>query len=242
VTVDLSAPIRALARELGGALLALDSSAALGSVAAATAERFAERELDASSMPSESLAVALGAALTAVGASPRELAGIVVGLGPGSFTGLRVGLATVKGLAFGLGTPVYGVSSLALIAAGEGPGLIAPILDARRGEVFCALYEVGADGLPVARLEDAARPPATLAPLLAAHAGRLVVVGYGPPAFPELTVAAGVAPSPAPRPRAAVGLLLCADELRERRGEDLSTLSPRYLRVSEAERVRHGVG
>jgi tRNA threonylcarbamoyladenosine biosynthesis protein TsaB len=242
VHVDLSAPLCALARELGGALVALDASSAVGSVAAVGPGRLEERTLDASGMPAESLVDALRAALDAVGAQPRDLVGLVVGLGPGSFTGLRVALATVKGLAFGLGTPVCGVSSLALIAAGEGPGLVAPIVDARRGEVFSALYEVGADGLPRALRDDSAVPVLDLVPILATHAGRLTVVGYGPPAFPELTAASGVEPRVTPRPRSAAGLLLCADRLRRREGEDLATLTPRYLRVSEAERVLRARG
>jgi tRNA threonylcarbamoyl adenosine modification protein YeaZ len=82
----------------------------------------------------QSLLADVDALLAAAGASPADLTAIVVGTGPGSFTGTRIGLAVARGLALALDLPVAGVSTLtALASVAEGAF---PVVDARRGEVF----------------------------------------------------------------------------------------------------------
>jgi tRNA threonylcarbamoyladenosine biosynthesis protein TsaB len=102
--------------------------------------------------------------LAAAGASVREVDAVVVGVGPGGFTGLRIGIATALGLGQALGVPVTGASSLEALALGIAeaapPGaVVAPVLDARRRELFAAAYRP----TPAGGLEELI-PPCALAP------------------------------------------------------------------------------
>ena len=92
--------------------------------------------------------------LAEAGAAPGDLDALVVGTGPGSFTGIRIGLATARGLALSLGLLVAGVSTLDALAAGASGAV--PVIDARRREVFALLGEPR-----VLRPEDLELPPGT---------------------------------------------------------------------------------
>ncbi len=98
------------------------------------------------------LPTAIDEVLEAAGLKLQDLVGVAIGIGPGSFTGLRVGLSYAKGLARALGIVLVGVPSLDAIALGERleprPGAtVCPVIDARRGEVYGALYRFSADAL-----------------------------------------------------------------------------------------------
>jgi len=118
----------------------------------------------------EALAPAIAQVLEQAEVELGDIGAVAVDLGPGLFTGLRVGVATAKGLGQGLGLGVVGLTSLAVLArAAADAGVLGPlaaVVDARRGEVFCARYLLGADrageGAPPVVREVAA--PRVLAP------------------------------------------------------------------------------
>lgn len=149
--------------------LALDTSTSVGSVAAGTAEEaLAERSLPARAVHGETVLPAVIHLLGEMGRSPAEVTEVVVGAGPGSFTGVRIGAALAKGLRFGRDVPLYAYSGLLALAASarsEGRNACA-LLDARRGEVYAGAYrrvlppepEFGPAVLPVEELLDRLEP------------------------------------------------------------------------------------
>ena len=95
-----------------------------------------------------------GRSSTKPGVRPADLAAIVAGLGPGPFTGLRVGLVTAASMGQALGIPTYGVCSLDALGRAAGPGRVLVATDARRREVYWATY---LDGVRVTG-PDVAKP------------------------------------------------------------------------------------
>jgi tRNA threonylcarbamoyladenosine biosynthesis protein TsaB len=123
--------------------LALEAATSTGSVAILRGhDVLAEREVAMRGGAEEHLLPAIDAALAEAGATTRDLARIVCGAGPGSFTSLRVSASLAKGIAFAHLLPLFAVPSLALIAADASlaVGAYVAILDALRGEVFAAAY------------------------------------------------------------------------------------------------------
>ena len=107
--------------------------------------------------------------LTEMGLGPEDIAAVVTGIGPGTFTGVRIAVATARAVALALEVPVLGVSTLAALAAeaatpgmllgGAEPELIVPVVDARRGQVFHGLYRRLAGGAPGAEAMFARSAP-----------------------------------------------------------------------------------
>ena len=179
---------------------------------------------------------AIDAVLEQAGERRGTLDAIACDVGPGSFTGVRVGVASAKGIAFGLGLPLAGVVSLeAMAAAAFGAGeagaadVVLAAIDAKKGEVFLAAY--GHDG--AARLAPAARPLAPEAFALEPPAGgRLVVVGE---VAAGLALPAGVRLARGPAldlPDAAWVARLAAARVGS--PADADTLEPLYVRPPDA--------
>jgi tRNA threonylcarbamoyladenosine biosynthesis protein TsaB len=175
--------------------------------------------------------------------SLEGLRGIAVSIGPGSFTGLRVGAATAKGLALALDVPVAPVPTLDALAANLpfADSAVCPLLDARKGEVYLALYR-WAGGAMQRQSDYLALPPAQVPDRLDPP---VIVLGDGEPAcrahLARLGAGVRIAPAAQSLPSAASVGQLGHAMLAAGDGIDGDALQPLYLRPSEAElRARHG--
>jgi tRNA threonylcarbamoyladenosine biosynthesis protein TsaB len=134
----------------GRLCLALETSGRLGSVAVGVPGRAgAETRLEIPGNHAAELIPRIESTLSAANARRSDLAGIVVGSGPGSFTGVRIAAATGKGLAHALGIPLWAFSSLeaAALAADAEPSTRCVLFDARGDRVYAACYRVDVDGI-----------------------------------------------------------------------------------------------
>jgi tRNA threonylcarbamoyladenosine biosynthesis protein TsaB len=184
---------------------------------------------------SEALLSMIDEVFVEAGVAPGAIDAVACGAGPGSFTGLRIGLATAKGLCFALQKPLVMISSLAALAARAPDGRVCAALDAFKGEVYAAVFSVAA-GVPTREGDERVLPPTNLIAQLA-DAPVAFVVGSGAAKYPELVGAARLLDEEAgPRP-ADVARLGAA---RAARGDydDLAAAAPTYIRPSEAELVK----
>ena len=176
------------------------------------------------------------------GVGVKDLSGVAVGIGPGAFTGLRVILATAKGIAYARRLPLAGISTLEALAlaapAPEGAAVV-PILDARKKEVYAALYLRAGAG--VVELEPrAALPPERLAEKLAGLPGPLVLLGEGYRVYRDIldraTEGRRLDLGELPRaPGAEEVARLAFREMLEYDREAIFALEPDYVRQSDAE-------
>jgi len=222
-------------------ILALDSTAAVGSVALCRDDKpLAYFTLKNGNTHSETLLPMVKALFDVTGTTVDDVDLFACSAGPGSFTGVRIGVATVKGLAFGKHKCVLGVSALEAMARSQLPhtGLIVPAMDARRGEVYTAVFR--AEGDTMTRLmPDSAMPAKQLEAWLQEQAEPFLAVGDGVPVLQASFKLPVVTPPVAIAEQCAVGVALTAlTAFREgARGTD-ATLAPIYLRLPQAERER----
>lgn len=222
-------------------LLAFDTVTDVVSIAVGRdGEVLDEVRLDAGRLHAEHLVPAIHDILHRSGTPIDALDAVAVGLGPGRFTGLRVGVTTAKALAFALGCPVVGVGSLELVAypqRGAAPEVVV-VLDARRREVFWARFRPTGDGSGLERLgSDAVGPPADVVGALAAVPVARLLVGDGlaryAEVFADVPDARQAPPADAP-PSAAALVELATAALARGEGLAPDALAPRYLRESDA--------
>lgn len=219
-------------------LLTIDTSTNACSVAVTVDDQLvAEYLLNVSGRQSTRIMEAVDTVLRHAGITVEQLDGFGVALGPGSFTGLRVGMATVKGLAMATGKPVAGFSSLAMLAMNVPCSSlpVCPLFDARKKEVYAGLYQ-WEDGL-VPIIPDCVAPPDAF---LEQIDGPVIFLGEGAVAYRHLIVerlgdTARFAPFTCNLPSAAKGALLARPAFARGDTIPLHSLAPAYIRPSEAE-------
>ena len=224
-------------------VLALDTSSYVGTVCVTRGgELLAEWSAFVRASHGETLLPHVERCLSLAGVRLSDVELFAVGIGPGSFTGVRIGVATAKGLALAEKKPMVGVTSLRVLAAGisAGAGLVVPLLDAHKGELYAAAYARDDAGALVEHVAPFHAPPAQVAGrLLAETQGRLWVAGnglarYGTELLGALGERATRTPGYGDAPRAAC-LAHEAERAFERSGpSNLATLEPMYLRPSDA--------
>ena len=169
-------------------ILAMDSSATVASVALCEdSALLAEYTVNNKNTHSETLLPMVEHLLSNFSLTPADIDLFAVSSGPGSFTGIRIGAATLKGLAFATDTPCVGVSTLEALALNvvAKEGLICPVMNARRSQVYTALFR--SDGRTLQRLlPDMAVSIAELDSILCEYGERVCFVGDGY----DITVAA----------------------------------------------------
>jgi tRNA threonylcarbamoyladenosine biosynthesis protein TsaB len=197
-------------------VLGLDTSTTTASIAVLDGDRVLATATRNTHRRTSDVLVAVDEACRTAGVTAHELDAIAVGAGPGSFTGLRIGMATGKGIAFATGRPLWAVSSLAALALeAPGDGVIVAVLDARKGEFFAGTFDKRGGAV------TSLGPERVLAPAGLEVPEGAVVVG-------DVPALCSVAATPT-----AVSVIRLA--LAGSRADVLVAGAPTYIRASEAE-------
>lgn len=202
-----------------------------------------ERHLDARTAHCELLTRFIGDLTAEAGINPTDIGFVAVSRGPGSFTGLRIGIATAMGLAYALGIRVCPVDTLAALAVRiPGTALVCPLINAKRGEAYTALYRA-TDALPETIVPPAAVPVERLIDLLAARNEHVTLTGPAAELFGEriadalgdrVTITTGESALPSAASVATCGEIMARDGL----SVNPAAVTPLYLRRSDAELAR----
>ena len=225
-------------------ILAFETSAKAASVALLEGDKLLSESYQNTGMThSQTLMVMAEDMLKQCGKTAKDVDAVAVAEGPGSFTGVRIGVAAAKGFAWGREIPCYGVSTLEAMAQSLGiyDGFICPVMDARRSQVYNALFEADRDEITRIR-EDRAISLDDLAEDVKKLEKSVFLVGDGSilcyntllERVPSL-----VLPPEHRMHQRAVGVgIIAARQKRAGNTGDAAAQTPNYLRLSQAERER----
>ena len=225
-------------------ILAIEASALTASVAVCEDHLpLAAMTLQNGHTHSETLLPMVNQLLAHAGLTVADIDLFAVPVGPGSFTGIRIGVSLIKGLAFDSGKPCVGLSSLEAMAYNLAgcPGILCPVMDARRNQLYNALF-TWKDGKLIRLCEDRLIPATELAKELAGYNAPVYMTGEGSPILEK--AAAGSLDLRLPSPLMATQNAVSVAELALVEYEKGNTVSdfellPVYLRPSQAERERN---
>jgi tRNA threonylcarbamoyladenosine biosynthesis protein TsaB len=221
-------------------VLGIDTSTSCGAVGLIDdGEVLSDSLLNIPVTHSERLLGAIEFVLREARCSIGDVGGWAISLGPGSFTGLRIGVSTLKGLAFATGKPVAGVSTLDALASQVSPTsyLICPILDARKKEVYTAFYRYGEGNILRRQSVDQALRPEDLVNKIKEQT---IFVGDGVRTYRDFLLhslpSLAVFPAaPLLVPHGSIVAKMGFELLKKGEHLNISTFSPIYVRPSEAE-------
>ena len=225
-------------------ILAFETSAKAASVALLEGDKLLSESYQNTGMThSQTLMVMAEDMLKQCGKTAKDVDAVAVAEGPGSFTGVRIGVAAAKGFAWGREIPCYGVSTLEAMAQSLGiyDGYICPVMDARRSQVYNALFE--ADRGEITRIrEDRAISLDDLAEDVKKLEKPVFLVGDGSilcyNTLLERVPSLVLPPEHRMHQRAVGGGIIAARQIRAGISGDAAALTPNYLRLSQAERER----
>jgi len=225
-------------------IFAFETSAKAGSVALMDDEKLLGESYQNTGLTHSQTLLTMGEELLkSCGKSVSDVTAVAVAAGPGSFTGVRIGVAAAKGFAWGSGIPCYGVSTLEAMALGFGAwdGYVCPVMDARRSQVYNALFRAE-NGVLSRICEDRAIAMEDLGAELKLLDKPVYLVGDGSTLcyrtlseqLPQL-----ICPQEHRMHQRAAGVALAARHMAQQGlPGDAAALEPNYLRLSQAERER----
>lgn len=217
-------------------LLALDTSTDYLSLALMKEGKVIGRFHKKSSMRHSSLMMpALDRLLKKAGVKIGDIDCFCVSVGPGSFTGLRIGVTAIKGLAYALNKPIVAVPTLDVIAqnAKNFKGIVCPVLDARKNKVYACIYS--SDGKKIKRLSGYLLIPASDLLKKVSRYGKIIFLGDAVTKLPQFFSKEGQDPFSKWHPRAEVAAIMGAEDFKKKRFVKPRNLEPLYLYSKECD-------